>query len=535
MAVQCVTGNNAMGNITSKTSLGSYAYPLSGTSSIRPHALSGVGASSYSYDNDADDQGNGNMTSRAGDAITWYSYDKPNTINKSGGNSSQFFYGADRSRFKQVATIGSGGPLTAGTETTLYVAGGMFEKVTKSPSGVVEYKHYIMGGSGGAVAIRTLRAGTSSVNDTRYLHKDHLGSLTVITDESAGVVARLSYDAFGNRRDGISWSGTPSSGEWSAIQAVTHRGFTFHEHLDNVEAIHMNGRVFDPKLGRFLSADPFVQAPGFSQSFNRYSYTFNNPLSFIDPSGYAGTSPDQPDAPEIRPYLPMFPDRGITNADNGEGRRNGLVRAFCNAHPGFCVKWVQPYKRVESYSGRTVGGATLGNQGGWRYVDEPRRIRQEQLMVGYIGRRETMGIFDFARYTPGGGSIPRVDRLPSGRNIDQLLKDAARDIRRAIGQEAGNVLARAVQVDELYDVRMSYDVYAGDMAYYEPGHEPLCCRSSEFRRPTPGAVPSLRLIDWRYQVLPGPPYQFGLGDGWHRPGDLLSIWDVYQPVSPVTP
>jgi hypothetical protein len=48
----------------------------------------------------------------------------------------------------------------------------------------------------------------------------------------------------------------------------------------------MNGRVYDPELGRFMSADPFVQAPYNSQSYNRYSYTFNNPLSYTDPSGY---------------------------------------------------------------------------------------------------------------------------------------------------------------------------------------------------------------------------------------------------------
>ena len=44
--------------------------------------------------------------------------------------------------------------------------------------------------------------------------------------------------------------------------------------------------MYDPELGRFMSADPFVQAPYNSQSYNRYSYVFNNPLSFTDPSGY---------------------------------------------------------------------------------------------------------------------------------------------------------------------------------------------------------------------------------------------------------
>ena len=48
----------------------------------------------------------------------------------------------------------------------------------------------------------------------------------------------------------------------------------------------MNGRIYDPTLGRFLQADPHIQAPENSQSFNRYSYVLNNPLSYTDPSGY---------------------------------------------------------------------------------------------------------------------------------------------------------------------------------------------------------------------------------------------------------
>ena len=63
----------------------------------------------------------------------------------------------------------------------------------------------------------------------------------------------------------------------SLIPTSTARGFTDHEHLDSVGLIHMNGRVYDPELGRFMSADPFVQAPYNSQSYNRYSYVFNNP------------------------------------------------------------------------------------------------------------------------------------------------------------------------------------------------------------------------------------------------------------------
>ena len=50
--------------------------------------------------------------------------------------------------------------------------------------------------------------------------------------------------------------------------------------------IHMNGRIYDPYLGRMLQADPFIQFPTNTQSYNRYSYVLNNPFAYTDPSGY---------------------------------------------------------------------------------------------------------------------------------------------------------------------------------------------------------------------------------------------------------
>ena len=55
----------------------------------------------------------------------------------------------------------------------------------------------------------------------------------------------------------------------------------------------MNGRVYDPILARFLSPDPIVIAPYFSQSYNRYSYVWNNPMSLSDPSGYVPVEPPE--------------------------------------------------------------------------------------------------------------------------------------------------------------------------------------------------------------------------------------------------
>ena len=64
------------------------------------------------------------------------------------------------------------------------------------------------------------------------------------------------------------------------------RGYTGHEHWNQFGLIDMNGRFYDPLIGRFLSPDPYVQAPYNLQNFNRYSYCLNNPLKYTDPSGY---------------------------------------------------------------------------------------------------------------------------------------------------------------------------------------------------------------------------------------------------------
>src|SRR5580765_8231722 len=67
---------------------------------------------------------------------------------------------------------------------------------------------------------------------------------------------------------------------------TTERCFTGHEHLDETYLIHMNGRIYDYRLGRFLSVDPIISNPANSQSINPYSYIGNNPLSGVDPTGY---------------------------------------------------------------------------------------------------------------------------------------------------------------------------------------------------------------------------------------------------------
>ncbi len=133
-----------------------------------------------------------------------------------------------------------------------------------------------------AIHAKTTDNGVAAPDKTRYLHRDALGSIDTITDGQGNIVERMSYEPFGARRGG-DWrvgTGLPT------IPALTNRGFTGHEHVDEMDLIHMNGRVYDPTLGRFLSADPTMQFPYSSQGFNRYSYVQNNPLKYVDPSGF---------------------------------------------------------------------------------------------------------------------------------------------------------------------------------------------------------------------------------------------------------
>lgn len=98
----------------------------------------------------------------------------------------------------------------------------------------------------------------------------------------------MSFEPFGWRR---SWNTMANLDAASAsafnTRPRTSRGFTGHEQVDNLGLIHMNGRMYDPWVGRFVQADPIVQDYGNPQSLNRYSYVLNNPLSFTDPTGYA--------------------------------------------------------------------------------------------------------------------------------------------------------------------------------------------------------------------------------------------------------
>ena len=168
----------------------------------------------------------------------------------------------------------------ATTEVTYYI-NGLFEFRVRDGR-AIEVVSYLQAANQTVAQVR--ESAEVARRGTFYLHRDHLGSVEVITNGRGELVQRMSYDPFGERRS-TDGSSTSYSGVMKSRHAV-ERGFTNHEHLDHVNLIHMNGRVYDPTLARFISPDPFVQFGSNTQSFNRYSYLLNNPLNATDPTGY---------------------------------------------------------------------------------------------------------------------------------------------------------------------------------------------------------------------------------------------------------
>ena len=117
---------------------------------------------------------------------------------------------------------------------------------------------------------------------------DHLGSYCAITNADRKTIQHNYFDPWGNTlrlTRGISPPPPEPHAEIAINFALTFRGFTGHEHYPEFKIINMNGRLYDPVIGRFFSPDKYVANSSFTQDFNRYTYARNCPLMYTDPSG----------------------------------------------------------------------------------------------------------------------------------------------------------------------------------------------------------------------------------------------------------
>ena len=181
-----------------------------------------------------------------------------------------------------------------------------------------------------------------------YLHQDSLGSVETLSSESSALLQRLKFDPFGRRAFPHALSASASPVPRSGLGL----GFTGHRHDDEAGLIDMRGRLYDAVVGRFLSPDPLLQAPGRSQSHNRYAYAWNNPLRYTDPTGYqvtaspsyCGNTPEEgcgesisvngaaASAPLMGPYISW--EHSTWHATGPDGRRGERGGGGGRAGPG---------------------------------------------------------------------------------------------------------------------------------------------------------------------------------------------------------
>jgi RHS repeat-associated protein len=227
------------GNILFKTGVGNFSYDKN----VRPHAVTEV------------ENTDGKIP---GDALTTsFNYFGKIQLIEDAGKSLRmdFSYGPDQERwYSELSRNGKN------VRSTVYA--GPYEKVCEN--GKAREFYYL---DGNTIAIR--ENGTVK----NYLaFTDNIGSILSVVDENGTKVFDASYDAWGRQTVTLNTIGL-------------HRGYTGHEMLNEFGIINMNGRLYDPVIGRFFSPDNYVQMPDNSQNFNRYSYCLNNPLKYTDPSG----------------------------------------------------------------------------------------------------------------------------------------------------------------------------------------------------------------------------------------------------------
>lgn len=250
-----IIGLDNNGNITSMGGVGTIDYGITD----KPYQVTSLTPSSTS------------LVPYRQQEISYNSLDRPSLLEE-GDITATFTYNAVGDRVEMQVTDG----IT--NELTRYFIGGQYE-YDSTPAGIKE-RLYLGGDAYSAPMVLQRTNGGSWM--AYNIGRDYLGSITHIATASGTLVAEYSYDPWGRLRNPATQAiYTPGT----EPDLFLGRGYTGHEHLTWFGLINMNARLYDPLLGRFLSPDPYVQAPDFTQNFNRYSYALNNPLRYRDVTG----------------------------------------------------------------------------------------------------------------------------------------------------------------------------------------------------------------------------------------------------------
>lgn len=207
--------------------------------------------------------------------IEYNHFNKPDNIfNYNTGASTNYFYDEDNNSQMELKQVEN-------KNSCKFYVDGIFEfEVTEGFT--VEQKFYITV-NGSTFAYNSIQNLTKNDN-ILYLHKDALGSITAISDangivkDARGEKLIFAFDIWGQRLNLKTWKPTDKNG--------FTKGFTGHQHWDDLGLINMGGRIFDPVIGQFLQVDPILNLEMPSLGLTAYGYCYDNPLYYTDPTGY---------------------------------------------------------------------------------------------------------------------------------------------------------------------------------------------------------------------------------------------------------
>jgi|GEM_PF-507278 len=207
--------------------------------------------------------------------VTYDIFKKPISITETGVEKVAFSYTSDH--FRNVMYYGGLEDPEQQPFRKDYAADGSMEITTNQQTGEATFVFFV-GGDAYSAPVVFKDKGTTS--EYLYLHRDYQGSIVAISDQHGNFVEKRLFDPWGKLIK-------VQDGQHHNLAGLTllDRGYTGHEHIQGIGIINMNGRIYDPKLHRFLSPDNYVQDPYNTQNYNRYGYCWNNPLKFTDPSG----------------------------------------------------------------------------------------------------------------------------------------------------------------------------------------------------------------------------------------------------------
>ncbi|MCR9166598.1 MAG: hypothetical protein NXI35_38400, partial [bacterium] len=399
------------------------------------------GSTSTTYTHDA----NGAVENFGSTSISWTSFGKARTISQA-GTTRQMSYDADGARVIRETSNRGGFTVTPHP---------LYERRYDS-EGVLEEARIRATNAAGAV-VGEFRFDYQGANawkrgDTRYVHDDHLGSAGLVTNADGAEVDRVAYDVWGRARDATDWSAYVADSATDDIPV----GFTGHQAELDGGLINMRGRMYDPRLGRFMSVDPVVAGATDAAAWNSYAYVKNRPLSLVDPTGLA---------PE---------GEGDPNSGWAEGREWSEEHGtWCDyiSDDNACGRIVRVPRQASEVSLGTSGGpvgaaywgAGDGSGVGMRNSNELAALGDPKFMTKQQLREEVAYVEALGGRCSASGNVTTC-RMPNEAKSVQKAMSGAFALVKALDVGSEAALDVGVLLGNPYAVGASIALYAADEA-----------------------------------------------------------------------